>query len=76
MDDEDNGHRRMGDLHPSKRMVACFFGLGCDIVDLAPLFSFEEDAEPAATAQRGQPSVFGRFTGIRNSILARPAWLI
>ena len=31
---------------------------------------------PAATAQRGHPSVFERFTRIRNSILARPAWLI
>ena len=36
----------------------------------------KEEAQPAATAQRGQPSSFGRFTGIRNSILARPAWLI
>jgi len=36
----------------------------------------EEKAQPAATAQRGQPSVFGRFVCIRNSILARPAWLI
>jgi hypothetical protein len=40
------------------------------------LGSFEKKADPAATAQRGQPSVFARFTGIRNSILARPAWLI
>jgi hypothetical protein len=29
-----------------------------------------------APAQRGQPSVFGRFIRIRNSVLARPAWLI
>jgi hypothetical protein len=35
-----------------------------------------EKAQPVATAQRGQPSVFERFTGIPKSILARPAWLI
>lgn len=36
----------------------------------------EKRAEPATTMQRGQPSVFGRFTGIRNSARTRPAWLI
>jgi hypothetical protein len=33
-------------------------------------------ADPAATAQREQPSVVGRFICNRNSVLARPAWLI
>ena len=36
----------------------------------------QKRADPAATAQRGQPSVFCRFVCIRNFILARPAWLI
>jgi hypothetical protein len=36
----------------------------------------DERAEPDATAQRGQPSAFGRFYRIRNSALARPTWLI
>jgi len=35
-----------------------------------------KEADPAATAQRGQPSAFGRFISVRNSVLARPAWLI
>ena len=41
-----------------------------------PKFSSNENAQPAATAQRGQPSFFGRFICIRNSVLARPACLI
>jgi hypothetical protein len=36
----------------------------------------EENAKPVATAHLGLPSVLGRFICIRNSLLARPAWLI
>ncbi len=32
-------------------------------------------AEQVATAQRGEPSVFGRFTRFRTPFRARPAWL-
>jgi hypothetical protein len=32
-------------------------------------------AEQASTAQRGEPSVSGRFIRIRNPVRARPAWL-
>ncbi len=35
----------------------------------------EEPADQVDTAQRGEPSVFGRFTRVRNPICARPAWL-
>lgn len=66
-------------LRDALRVIAFYIPVIASIVALVGWFFLsrkKHSAGPAATAQRGQPSVFGRFTRIRNSVLARPAWLI